>query len=522
MSTTNLLTRGQLYYTCANSRNIADKKRLNAKLKSNPRYAHFNHVHFTAGDTEQFEWYRDLPSSTAHGVPSTLSESLRSSTAHGVPSTLSESRRSSTGEQWSAPLCSVYKPYSRRDVSNTFKYLFHKFKKGIYVKIRNGALETFLPFSNTTYVNEFAHLLKVSGSLQGFFRRCNGRHFKVGGYLMDPSRWYANNCLLRFENPLQENDTNVCVLRDMLNELVRTHCIPDIDFFVNKRDFPVLNKGKWEPYNHIWGSEKHPLVSHVYDNYIPIFSCSVPEHFSDVLWPCWDDWIRVRSAEDIFFSRSNNDYSHTTAHGVPRPTADHRLHEWKNKKAMAVWRGSSTGSGTTPQTNTRVKLVHLATEEQLCGNLCIDAEITKWNNRPRKLETERCIQVPQWDAIRGKRLTWNQMKRYKYRIHIAGHGAAYRLGAELGSGCTLLIVDSPYKLWFQHHLKPGVHYVAVQADLSDLVEKIKWLQQNDTEAFCIARNALNFYNEFLNKKGILNFMANTLKKLSSRIGVCER
>ena len=41
----------------------------------------------------------------------------------------------------------------------TFEYLFYKFKKGIYVCIQNSKLETFLPFTNIHYENEYSSLL---------------------------------------------------------------------------------------------------------------------------------------------------------------------------------------------------------------------------------------------------------------------------------------------------------------------------------------------------------------------------
>jgi hypothetical protein len=492
MSTTDFLSQGSLFYRSPDERTAADVARRKNPLKSNPRYPHFNHVHFTAGDTEQFHHFRDSP---------------RSADQQGRPETPGIKKSGGL----SGCIHPLYKKCTRRDITNTFNYLFFKFKKGIYVKIRDGKLKTFLPFSNASYVNEFSKKLKTKGGLTTFFKKYAPNRFNPTNFEYDVSKWYANNCLLRFERPTRENDTNICVLRDMLNELLKTENIPDIDFFVNKRDFPLLNQGKWEPYNHIWGSPQKPLISHQYDNYAPIFSCSAPDHFSDVLWPCWDDWIRVRAQEKVYFSQSNNDYQFQPG-GVTEQ-------EWKRKKSIAIWRGSSTGAGITSSTNARVKLVDFARNQQLIGVLCIDAEITRWNLRPRKIQNSNFVEVPFYgDRVAGRRLTWNQMNRYKYRINIGGHTAAYRLGAELGCGSVLLIVDCPYKLWFQKYLVEGVHYIQVNEDLSNLVERIEWLKTHDKEALQIARSAVKFYKEYLGKSGILRYLANTLSKLSVVVG----
>jgi spore maturation protein CgeB len=46
--------------------------------------------------------------------------------------------------------------------------------------------------------------------------------------------------------------------------------------------------------------------------------------------------------------------------------------------------------------------------------------------------------------------------------------------------------------WFKKYLKPMVHYVPVEYDLSDLKEKIEWLRCNDDKAKQIAKNATEF------------------------------
>ena len=44
--------------------------------------------------------------------------------------------------------------YTNQDIINTFNYIYHKFKKGIFVHIKNNKLLSFIPFSKCNYVNE--------------------------------------------------------------------------------------------------------------------------------------------------------------------------------------------------------------------------------------------------------------------------------------------------------------------------------------------------------------------------------
>ena len=124
---------------------------------------------------------------------------------------------------------------SRRVITNTFRYIFHKFKKGIYVKIRDGKLVTFLPFSNAHFVNEYSDRLQTPDYMKLFrsITRDSGYKFnprKVNGKI---ETWFANNCLVRYEYPIAENDTNVNALRDFLDSLTSARHIPNIDFFIN-------------------------------------------------------------------------------------------------------------------------------------------------------------------------------------------------------------------------------------------------------------------------------------------------
>ena len=179
------------------------------------------------------------------------------------------------------PFWDKYYKLNSRAVSNTFRYIFFKFKKGIFIKIHDNKLETFLPFSNVNFENEWSEKIQVEPKYK------NIKNFidyisKLSGYrpqkeIKPVNEWIANNGLFRYEIQKNEGDNNVVVLYDMFKTLCEERNIPDIEFFINRRDFPLLTRDETEPYNHIYDTTEKKLLSHIYPQYSPILSASTSE-----------------------------------------------------------------------------------------------------------------------------------------------------------------------------------------------------------------------------------------------------
>jgi hypothetical protein len=396
-----------------------------------------------------------------------------------------------------------------RAVINTFKYIFLKFKKGIFVRISNNELQTFLPFENANYKNEFGHILKVDpkfGSVQYFLNYVS----KLSGFRSNTQaikpldEWVANNSLVRYDYSLSGN--RKIITRDMLITLCKDRSVPDIEFFINDRDFPLMKIDGTEPYNHIWGGKHHSLQSHNYDKYAPILSCSATTMHADILVPTYEDWARVTFQKNsLVFPLSN---------GSCREYPDVKHVPWLKKTEKAVFRGSSTGSGVTSDTNQRLKALEIS---QAQGNL-LDAGITKWNLRPRKLETSQFLQtIVRKSYPVANKLDLQEQSKFKYILTLEGHVAAYRLSYELSSGSVILLAESQWKMWYSQYLKPFEHFVPVKEDLSDLITQIEWCKSKSNDIKCsqIAQNARLFYDKYLGTKGILDFLQKELWELSS-------
>jgi len=473
MTTTDHLQHNKcLYDTFEDSRTSSTRK-----CNTNTRYKSFRQAIFTAGDEDQFRYH------------------IRDRRHPDAARATDDDRPNIHASSIEKHVFSKYRNVSKTAVIDTFRYISSKFKKGIFVKITNNKLAVFLPFSKHGFVNEWGH--RINPDLTKSYPN-KGSKFVNSNI----DEWYCNNYLVRNEFPISENDTNISIIKNMMEELCAHRRVPDTQFFINKRDFPVLSKYGFEPYGNIWGSDSHKLVSHDYATYTPIFSMSSNDNFADVLLPTYDDWSLIQQQQGKWFSDSTN-------YDIANMNKD-----WGSKRNVAVFRGTNTGEGVTTDTNPRLKASLMSTTM----SHILDAGITKWNTRPRKVKNSNilqrvCIQTLGFGLVNP--LSTREQSYYKYVLHIQGHVSAYRLSAELSMRSVILMVRCEWKCWYSHLLQPYVHYVPVKSDLGDLRDQIQWCIDHDSECNVIAGNALDFYDKYISKDSVLDYIQGVLVKLQS-------
>ena len=419
-----------------------------SRKQSNERYPHFKQLIYTVGDEEQF----------VHKI----------SNIYWGKKKVEEEKDDKLNmfQFYNFNFWEGYHTHEKINLIQTFRYIFYKFKKGIYVRIENNKLSKFIPMSNANFTNEWSEQLKVDYEIFKKVSALENRPYSEKSINKFVNCWFCNNCLLRYEYPINESDTNVSNIKNFFEELCLYRKVPDIDFFVNKRDFPLLSKDKTEPYYDIWGKNK-PLVSHEYDTYLPILSMSKTEEYADILIPTHEDWARVQQIDNgIYFTDSRVEQ---------KEEEDNKNISFLNKKPTAVFRGSSTGDGLTIETNTRLKAAFLSLQNKVdpIDNVpYLDCGITKWNVRVKKLDETSNIRVIEPESFPFGLVDYmplsEQEMRYKYILHIDGHVSAFRLSMLLSLNCVILIVESKWKVWYSDLLIPYEHYIPIKSDLSDI------------------------------------------------------
>ena len=449
------------------------------KIKTNPKYKQFNQIYFHAGDNIQFQKYAMLKSRVL-GYPSNDPISYKP----------------------------IFDGFNTQTTYDTFLYLFDKLKKGVYVSIKNNELDTYLPFSNINYVNQWYKILEESNI--DLVKEISDKYYNVS----DPSKWYANNCILRtdamkfnFSEFVQEGDKTVAIFKQfLLRYLDVTKTKINVEFFFNPRDFPVLKRDYGEPYEQIY-PDKQIEEKYRHDIYTPILSQCGNDNYHDIPIPTQDDILRLTT--NIFPDSCKNPY------------ADMNFdQEFNDKKPICVFRGSATGCGITEKTNMRIKACMISYELEKNGIEILDAKLTGWNRKPKIYDgqfaqLDKSSFPKDFKVGEDNKISLDVMSSYKYILNIDGHVKAFRLGNEMRMKSVVLLVKSPYTLWFSQYMKEYVHYVPVESDLSDLEKQINWCIKNDKKCEEIVTNALEFYETYLNQENTFKYFDKLLTDLSN-------
>ena len=465
-----------------------DKEFSKERIQTNPRYKSFKQVLFTAGDEEQFA-NQISKKNGKHKTRPELSNNWKNLnlTKKCIPHSLTT--------------CSVL---------STFRYLFHHLKKGIFVKIRDNKVEVFLPFSKYNFDSVIGEsLLMTNVQVHKVYRIAqegSNRTFNPARINRNVRQWVGNGFIIRNEYPLNEGDSNVCAIKHMFETLCKKRNIPNLEFFINRRDFPLLRKDGKHPYSELVRNGEQ----YVPQKPCPILSMCSHEDYFDQAIPTWNDWVRI--AAQNFKIKFNSAYKNRENYTFPVFTSM----DWLQKIDKFVFRGASTGHGVDAETNPRIKLAKIAQ-----NNDRLDAGITNWNLRPRAFKKENGFVL---DTIRDtsiplvSNLNPEEQSQYRYIIHIPGHVCAFRLSLELAMGSVILLVDSPYKLWYHHLLKDGIHYISVKHDLSNLAEKMAWCDSNLDKCQEVAANALKFYSTYLTVNSVLDGLQKILWDIREQVG----
>jgi hypothetical protein len=84
---------------------------------------------------------------------------------------------------------------------------------------------------------------------------------------------------------------------------------------------------------------------------------------------------------------------------------------------------------------------------------------------------------------------WGKFAKNKYILALAGNTYASLFEHALRSGSCILRQEERMFEWYEPFVKPWVHYVPLNWDLSDLYSKFDWMKANDAEAKSIAERA---------------------------------
>jgi Glycosyl transferase family 90 len=91
---------------------------------------------------------------------------------------------------------------------------------------------------------------------------------------------------------------------------------------------------------------------------------------------------------------------------------------------------------------------------------------------------------------------------YRTLFHFLSKGFTGRFPLLLRSG-SVVFKSSRYREWFTGSLEPFKHYIPVNYDLSDLVEKVAWAHSHPQEAERIAAESMKLAETAFRREDIM-------------------
>ena len=167
--------------------------------------------------------------------------------------------------------------------------------------------------------------------------------------------------------------------------------------------------------------------------------------------------------------------------------------DWDLKIDKVFWRGIFSGNSELPGSRYKLmknnfgksRYVNIFLTKTLKQDGIIDREISKYN-----------IDNRWW----SKNVNTEKFLEYKYILSVQGHDKDSGLNWKLNSNSVVLMNKPLYTSWLmESKLVAWIHYVPLNSNFTDLIEKIEWCRANDSKCREIVKNANNFMKMFENK-----------------------
>ncbi|OGN59703.1 MAG: hypothetical protein A3F40_04535 [Chlamydiae bacterium RIFCSPHIGHO2_12_FULL_27_8] len=180
---------------------------------------------------------------------------------------------------------------------------------------------------------------------------------------------------------------------------------------------------------------------------------------------------------------------------------------WNLKKNAAFWRGGSHDKGYSDNNFLKRPRVKLALLSQINPGI-IDAGINVTDGMQLK------------EVLTGLKLVKNHASilehlDYKYLPNLDGYMCTYPgFQWRLLSNSVVLKQKSDEVQWFYSGLEPYVHYIPIENDMSDVLEKISWAISSDDKCKEIAENSTEFVKNNLSTANVYAYLYKVILKYS--------
>jgi hypothetical protein len=169
---------------------------------------------------------------------------------------------------------------------------------------------------------------------------------------------------------------------------------------------------------------------------------------------------------------------------------------WEARSNQLCWRGGCSGYGDSQAI--RVKF----TEKIYDHDPNTNVRLSNWWSDNKNIP----------DYLFSDRIDHTEFFKYKIFFIVDGNVIASNHMYGFASGSVPFII-SKAKCWFTDFIIPFVHYIPIKYDLSDLIEKIEWVNENDELAKKIAENAYEFSRTHFSPEYQKRYIKNQIQQL---------
>ena len=179
---------------------------------------------------------------------------------------------------------------------------------------------------------------------------------------------------------------------------------------------------------------------------------------------------------------------------------------WDKKSEKVFWRGAATGGNYDLTTYDKLPRLSLVMMSRSYPNK-VDAKFTGDVQLSANASGQALQHVFTTLSLEGPRVKEVEHLAFKYLISMDGNVSAWLRPEWIMASNSVLMFQHRHEQWYYPAMKPWVHFVPLEDDISDVFEKLEWLRTHDAEARTISENANKFVETVLQPEHITEDLA---------------
>lgn len=180
---------------------------------------------------------------------------------------------------------------------------------------------------------------------------------------------------------------------------------------------------------------------------------------------------------------------------------------WENRSSQLYWRGCCSGL---KNIESKTRREHFVEKINHIYNKTTDVKLTKSCDEKTSLPSyyfdERCH--------------YTEFLKYKIFFIVDGNCIASNHMYGFSTGCIPFVISNAV-CWYSHLVVPYTHYIPINYDLSNLIEQIEWVKNNDSDAKKIAENAYKFAETYFSSEYQQQYIKNNIDKFRHSVQTLE-